>query len=135
MPVRRPNRPQQLAELIKAEMSDLVRLEMRDPRVELVSITDVEVTADLKIARIFFSRLGSDEERQATLTALRKATPYLRRLLAPRLTIRSVPEIEFQLDSSMVHAERIMTLLNELPELKTPPATAGEPATKPQSDA
>ena len=135
MPVRRPNRPQQLAELIKAEMSDLLRLEMRDPRVELVSITDVEVTADLKIARIYFSRLGSDEERQATLTALRKATSYLRRLLAPRLTIRSVPEIEFQLDSSMVHAERIMTLLNELPELKKPPATATEPAAKPQPDA
>src|SRR3712207_5429206 len=99
MPVRRPNRPQQLAELIRAEMSELLRLEMRDPRVELVSITQVEVTADLKYARIYVSRLGSEEERQETLKALRHATPYLRRLLAPRLTIRSVPEIEFRLDA------------------------------------
>ena len=120
MPVRRPNRPQQLAELIKAEMSDLLRLEMRDPRVELVSITQVEVTADLKYARIYVSRLGSEEERQETLKALRHATPYLRRLLAPRLTIRSVPEIDFRLDGSMEHAERVLRLLNTLPELRQP---------------
>lgn len=130
MPVRRPNRPQQLGELIKAEMSDLLRLEMRDPRVEMVSITDVEVTADLKVARIYFSRLGSDEERQATLAALRHATPYLRRLLAPRLSIRAVPELEFRLDSSMVYAERVLSLLNELPELKTPPADPATPTSK-----
>ena len=122
MPVRRPNRPQQLADLIRAEMSDILRLEMRDPRVELVSLTEVEVTPDLKHARIYFSRLGSEDERQETLKALRHATPFLRRLLAPRLTIRSVPEIEFRLDSSMVHAERVLRLLNELPELKQPSA-------------
>jgi ribosome-binding factor A len=129
MPVRRVNRPQQLAELIRAEMSELLRLEMRDPRVELVSITDVEVTADLKYARIYVSRLGSEEERQETLKALRHATPYLRRLLAPRLAIRSVPEIEFRLDASLAHAERVMRLLNELPELKQP--SSSSPTTPP----
>jgi ribosome-binding factor A len=128
MPVRRPNRPQQLGELIRAEMSDLLRLEMRDPRVELVSITEVEVTADLKYARIYFSRLGSDEERQEALKALRHATPYLRRLLAPRLTIRSVPEIEFRLDSSLAHAEKVQRLLNELPELRQPRSAETPPA-------
>jgi ribosome-binding factor A len=135
MPIRRPNRPQQLGELIRAEMSDLLRLEMRDPRVELVSITDVEVSADLKYARIYFSRLGSEKERQETLKALRHATPYLRRQLAPRLTIRQVPEIEFRLDSSLVHGERVLRLLNELPELKPGGAAPGEappPAGRPE---
>lgn len=131
MPVRRVNRPQQLGEFIRAEMSDLLRLEMRDPRVEMVSITRVEVSPDLKYVRIYFSRLGSDEVRQETLKALRKATPYLRRLLAPRLTIRSVPEIEFRLDSSLVHAERVMRLLNELPELKQP-KQPDQPGTPPE---
>jgi ribosome-binding factor A len=115
MPVRRPNRPQQLGELIRQEMSELIQREMRDPRVGLVSITAVEVTGDLKQARIFFSRLGDEAERQTALKALRHATPFLRRLLAPRLTLRSVPELEFRLDSSLVHGERIMRLLNELP--------------------
>jgi ribosome-binding factor A len=124
MAVRRQNRPRQLAEFIKEEMSDILRKEMRDPRVELVSITEVEVTADLKVARIYVSRLGSEEERAETLAALRHATSYLRRLLAPRLTIRSVPEIEFRLDSSMVHAERVMQILNKLPELKDQPPTS-----------
>ncbi|MCC6628133.1 MAG: 30S ribosome-binding factor RbfA [Chloroflexi bacterium] len=128
MPVRRPNRPQQLGELIREEMSDLLQREMSDPRVELVSITEVEVTQDLKYARIYFSRLGDDAERQETLKALQHATPYLRRLLAGRLTIRSVPEIEFRLDSSLEHGERVMRLLNQLPELRQPPAPArGEP--------
>jgi len=124
MPVRRPNRPQQLGELIREEMSDLLQREMSDPRVELVSITEVEVTQDLKYARIYFSRLGDDAERQETLKALQHATPYLRRLLAGRLTIRSVPEIEFRLDSSLEHGERVMRLLNQLPELRQPPTPA-----------
>lgn len=104
-------------------MSDLLRLEMNDPRVELVSITEVEVSADLKYARIYFSRLGSDDERADTLKALRRATPYLRRLLAPRLTLRSVPEIEFRLDGSLAYGERVQRLLNQIPELQQPPAS------------
>jgi ribosome-binding factor A len=128
MPVRRANRPQQLGELIREEMSDLLQREMRDPRVELVSITDVEVSPDLKYAKIYFSRLGSEEERQETLRALQHATAYLRRLLAGRLTIRSVPEIEFRLDTSLAHGERVMRLLNELPELRRPPAKAADEA-------
>jgi ribosome-binding factor A len=133
MPVRRPNRPQQLAELIRAEMSDLLRLEMRDPRVGMVSITDVEVSPDLKYARIYFSRLGSEEERAETLKVLRHATAYLRRLLAPRLTIRSVPEIEFRLDSSLAHGEKVLRLLNDLPELKRPPADEPPPTERRQT--
>jgi ribosome-binding factor A len=101
-------------------MSELIRMEVRDPRVGMISITDVEVSADLKYARIYFSRLGSEEERQTALRALRHATGYLRRLLAPRLTIRSVPEIEFRLDPSLAHGERVTRLLNQLPELKQP---------------
>jgi ribosome-binding factor A len=120
MPVRRPNRPQQLGELIRAEMSDLIRMEVRDPRVGMVSLTEVEVSPDLKYAHIYFSRLGSDDEREASLKALQHATPYLRRLLAQRLTIRSVPEIDFRLDGSMAHAERVLQLLNTLPELRQP---------------
>ena len=124
MPVRRTNRPAQLGELIRVEMSELLHREMRDPRVELVSITDVEVTQDLKHARIYFSRLGGEPERQETLKALQHATAYLRRLLAGRLTIRSVPEIEFRLDSSLANGERVLRLLNELPELRRPPAAS-----------
>jgi ribosome-binding factor A len=124
MPVRRANRPQQLGDVIREEMSELLQREMRDPRVEMVSITTVEVTQDLKHARIYFSRLGDEAERQAALKALQHATPYLRRLLAGRLTIRSVPELEFRLDSSLEHGERVMRLLNQLPELREPPAKA-----------
>jgi ribosome-binding factor A len=94
----------------------------------MISITDVEVSADLKYARIYFSRLGSEEERQRSLHALRHATAFLRRLLAPRLTIRSVPEIEFRLDPSLAHGERVTRLLNQLPELKQPAPSSSPPA-------
>jgi ribosome-binding factor A len=79
-----------------------------------MSITRVDVSDDLRSARIFVSVFGTDEEREATMKALRSAAGYIRRLLKPRMHTRQIPELDFRDDRSMEHAESIARTLNEV---------------------
>ena len=79
-----------------------------------MSITSVEVPPDLRTARVFVSVLGTDEEREQTLEALRSAAKYIRFHLKPRLRMRQIPELEFRDDRSMEYAERIAETLREI---------------------
>lgn len=108
------HRTRQVGEFLREEISDIIRKEVDDPRVGFVSVTEVEVTDDIRFARVYISVLGSDEEREATLTALRSAAPYIRRHLRPRLSTRNIPDIDFRDDRSMEHAETIARTLYEL---------------------
>lgn len=117
-------RTQQVGEFLREEVDDIIRREVDDPRIGFFSITRVEVPPDLRSARVFISVLGTDEERTATLAALRSAAGFIRRHLKPRLRMRQIPELEFRDDRSMEHAERIGQVLRQInqaaPQAKRP---------------
>ncbi len=107
-------RTRQVGEFLREELTDIIRREVKDPRVGFVSLTVVEVTPDLRSARVFVSVLGTDEERAETLAALRSAAGFIRYHLRPRLRMRQIPELEFRDDRSMEHAEQIARVLKDL---------------------
>jgi ribosome-binding factor A len=113
-------RPERVAQLIRRELSDIISNKIRDPRVtQWVSITDVEVTRDLSFARVYISILGPPEERDRTLDVLTTATGYIRSQLAPRLDIREVPELRFELDTSLETGARVDDILRRLQKGET----------------
>ncbi len=124
-------RTRQVGELLKEELDDIIRREVKDSRIGFFSITQVEVPPDLRTARVFVSVLGADDERQATLDALTNASKFIRFHLKPRLRMRQIPELEFRDDRSMEYAHQISQALREVREQdeafrrKHP---AGEPA-------
>jgi ribosome-binding factor A len=107
-------RTRQLGEFVKEEVMEIVRREVNDPRIGFMSITRVDVSDDLRSARIFVSVFGTDEEREETMKALRSAAGYIRRLLKPRMHTRQIPELDFRDDRSMEHAASIARTLNEV---------------------
>ena len=108
-------RPERVAQMIRREIADILEHRMRDPRIAaLVSVTDVEVTSDLSFARVFVSVLAEGEELDRTLATLSKAAPFARRELAPRLGLREMPEIRFELDNSIQRGARVDELLRKL---------------------
>ena len=111
-------RQEKLGELIAAELSDLLRTRMKDPRVGFASITHVEVSGDLRHAKIYVSVLGSEDEQAATIQALKHATGFLRHELASRLVLRYMPALVFKLDTSIEKGTRILQLIRELEQDK-----------------
>jgi ribosome-binding factor A len=108
------HRQEKLGELIAAEISDLLRTRVKDPRVGFASITHVEVSGDLRYAKVFVSVMGSPEEREATMQGLKNATGFLRHELATRLVLRYMPEIIFKLDKSIEEGARILELIHNV---------------------
>lgn len=93
---------------------------VKDPRViGLVTVTGVDVTNDLRHAKVFVSVLGTDSERSATLDGLASAKGHLRSRLAKKLQLRVAPEIDFKYDRSVEHAARIETLLSQIKDGKS----------------
>ena len=114
-----------LNEQLKREIAELVRSDVRDPRVGLVSVTAVEVASDLGSARVFVRVLGEERERAESLKGLQAAAPFLRRELGRMLHVRRIPELRFQEDRSMEQARRIERILSEvLPEQEAADAEA-----------
>jgi ribosome-binding factor A len=104
----------QVGEMLREELTDIIRREVSDPRLGFWSITRVDVPTDLRSARVYISVLGTDEERAATLAALRSAAGFIRRHLKPRLHMRQIPELEFRDDRSLEHAAAISKTLHDL---------------------
>lgn len=109
-------RTEQVAEAIKDDISVLIQRELKDPRLGFVTITRAEVSPDLKHCKIFFSVLGTDEQKKESMMVLRRAAHYLRRELSHQLTLRYVPEIHFEYDIAIEHGEKIQRLLFQLEE-------------------
>jgi ribosome-binding factor A len=108
-------RTDRVADVLRAELSDLLLRSVHDPRIRLVSVSGVDVSPDLRHAVVKVSVLGSDEERDATVEALRHARGFLRSELAHRLrTMRVTPELVFELDRGAEHSQRIADLLESL---------------------
>lgn len=106
-------RVQRIAEEIKRAAADIIR-DMKDPRIGFVSITDVEVSNDLRHVKIFVSVYGDEEAKQRTLEGLRAATGYVRTELGKVIRLRHTPEIHFKLDSSLERGARISQILAEI---------------------
>lgn len=120
-----PHRQEKLGEQIAVELSDLLRTRLKDPRVGFASITHVEVSGDLRHAKIFVSVMGTPEEKKSTIEALHHATGFLRHELAGRLTVRFMPEILFKLDNSIEQGTHILGLIRQL-ELQEQQAPASD---------
>ena len=118
-------RSRRIAEQIQRELSDIIRLELKDPRVGMITITDVEVTSDHEHAKIFFTRLGDfaksgkagdpggDDGNAPVLRALEHAAGFLRSELAHRMRLRIVPQLHFEYDESVERGVRLSQLIDE----------------------
>jgi ribosome-binding factor A len=118
-------RAQQMGEFLREELTDIIRSELDDPRLGFWTVTRVEVPDDLRTARVFISVLGSDDERSATVGALRGAAGFIRGRLKPRMRTRTIPELDFRDDRSMEHAESIARTLRELSQEGKPARDQG----------
>ena len=121
-------RTDRLDSQIRQELMDLLQREMKDPRLGFATITRVETARDLGHARVWVSVLGSDAERERTMSALRVATPWLRRKLGERLSLRHVPELTVREDDSIASGDRVLQIIRELDPAPADPAPdeAGE---------
>lgn len=120
-------RADKLAHELKIQISLILDRELRDPRVGLVTITDVRMSPDLRYARVFVSVFGDGEERQKTLAALNQAAGFVRRQLGGRLRLRHTPEVTFSFDQSVEQGARMEEILAEVKkEIPDLPAPEGE---------
>ncbi len=107
-------RTSRVSEEIKKELSILLQREMKDPRIGFVTVTGVEVTSDLQLAKVYVSIFGSAEERETTLAGLQKAKGFLRTEIGRRVKLRHVPDLVFKLDESIDYGNKIESLLKEI---------------------
>lgn len=107
------SRGRRIADQIQRELSDIIRLEIKDPRVGMVTITDVEVTQDNAHAKVFFTTLGEPVQQEAAGRALNHAAGFLRSALAQRLKLRTVPQLRFDYDASVERGMRLSRLIDE----------------------
>jgi len=110
------HRPDRLGDQIRTETSDILAREVHDPGVGFVTLTRVSVTADLQIARVYYTTMAAGQARKDTARALQRATPFVRRQLAGRLGLRRMPELEFRFDESIEQHARIEELIHEIHE-------------------
>ena len=109
-------RTTRVSELLREEISELVQRDLKDPRLEgaLLTITEVEVSPDFRVASVFVSHLGSAEERDDALAGLQSASAWLERELRRRLRMRRTPSLTFQFDPSIERGARLASTIAEL---------------------
>jgi ribosome-binding factor A len=107
-------RPEKVAELVREEIAQIVGFELEDPRVAMVTVTDVRMSENLREARVYVTVAGTDQEAAAALRALEHAAPYVRRQVALELNLKRAPEIHFVRDTVEETATRVEALLTEL---------------------
>lgn len=102
--------------LLQRELGMIISEELRDPRIAFATVTAVEITADLRSAKVHVSVLGDDDQVRSTMVALNEARPYLRHEIGSRTELRYVPDLVFVSDQTAAEAARISTLLREARE-------------------
>jgi ribosome-binding factor A len=108
------HRVERIQEQVREEVSQMLQTEVRDPGVGLVTVTRAKVTADLSLARIYWTIIGDAAERKKTQQALERASGFVRHLLAERLTLRRSPEVKFIFDQSVAAQDRIEQIIQEI---------------------
>jgi len=101
-------------QLIKREISNIIQLEVEDPRLQMVTITQVDVSRDLRQARVRFSVLGDSKNADATLEGLNNARGYIRKLVGQRIRMRHVPEMDFFYDKSIEYSAQVEQTLRKI---------------------
>lgn len=117
-------RTEKLREFIKEQVGQIIQQQLKDPRIGFVSVTDAEVSMDLRHARVFVSVLGDEDAKAATMEGLHSAQGYIRGELGRRLQMRFTPEIAFELDDSIERGTRVMSLIRDVTEGATHDAPA-----------
>lgn len=107
-------RPERVAELLQEEIAQIVGYELDDPRLRMVTVTDVRVSENLRDARVYVTVVGDEAEHEAALSALRHAAPYVRKQLGLALSLRHTPELHFVRDTVEEKGARVDQLLEEL---------------------
>ena len=109
-------RIQRINTLFRREISELLQRQTKDPRLtdNLISVTEVSVSSDLKYAKVFVSHIRGVQKKQDTLDALVAASGFFRRELANRLELRRVPELDFKWDNSMEHGAHVLNLMDQI---------------------
>lgn len=128
-----PHRPEKVREFIKEQVSEIIQHRLKDPRIGFVSVTDVEVSLDLRHAKIFVSVLGNEQAKADTMAGLESAIGYVRGELGRRLQMRFTPEILFRLDESIERGARVMSLIREIRE-EANDERSGQPDRDPAAD-
>ena len=112
------SRPNRVADQLRGELASLLAREVHDPGIGFVTLTRVQVSPDLQLARVFYTALGDEKARTATRRALERAAPFLRRQIGARLRLKRTPELTFIYDDSIAGQDRIEQILNELNVVK-----------------
>ncbi|QPJ62669.1 MAG: 30S ribosome-binding factor RbfA [Candidatus Nitronauta litoralis] len=107
-------RSKRVQELLLEEISKLIQFELKDPRIGFATLTGVNLTDNLKFARVFVSIIGDETQKRDTLEGLQSARGFIRSWLGKNLNLRYVPELNFQLDETAENAQNISRLLNEI---------------------
>ena len=105
-------RSRRIAEQIQRELSDIIRLELNDPRVGMITITDVDVSPDHSHAKVFFTLLGNSAQIEETSGALQHAAGFLRSRLAHSMKLRTTPQLTFEYDASVERGARLSRLID-----------------------
>jgi len=108
------SRPDRVADQIRGELAQLLAREVHDPGIGFVTLTRVQVSPDIQLARVFYTVLGDVNARKSSARALERATPFLRRQIGARLRLKRVPDLKFQYDDAVAGQDRIEQLLNEI---------------------
>ena len=110
------HRIERVNSLIRQEISELIQLQLKDPRLgnNFISVTEVRTSSDLKHSKVFVSSITTEEEREKVLSALKSASGYIRGELSRRLKLRYTPELVFQWDNSLERGDQILKLIDEV---------------------
>ena len=108
------SRPDRVADQLRSELASLLARDVHDPGIGFVTLTRVQVSPDLQMARVFFTVLGDEKARTTSGRALDRAAPFLRRQIGSRLRLKRAPELKFVYDESIAGQDRIEQLLNEI---------------------
>ena len=119
------SRSERIAEQIRSELASLLARDVHDPGLGFVTITRVQVTSDLQLARVYYTALGDEKAQKSTARALERAVPFLRRQIGSRLRLKRVAELDFIYDESIAGQDRIEQLLNEIRVSERPQESPG----------
>jgi ribosome-binding factor A len=107
-------RPERVQEALRQEISRIIQQQIRDPRLGFLTITNVDLTKDLRYARVYFSVLGEEKNKRLALKGLNSAKGYIKALVAERIKLRFVPQIEFRIDDTFEKTRQIHDILERI---------------------
>ena len=119
-------RTERLGEEIREEVAQMITGELKDPRIGFVTVTRVDLGPDLRQARIYVGVLGTEKQREKSLSGLKQASGFLRRAIGQRLRLRHTPELVFQYDEGLEASDRVARLLDEIQKPEADPASSDD---------